>query len=236
MIRLCTFHLPNMSISAGKLVESAHKHGFDEVKVYTENDIDPFFKKFMRAEIAETVKGGWFYIWKPAIILDAILNCDEGDVLGYIDAGTTLTDSVLPCIESMEQEIMLFSNGWRHVHWCKRETAEAINGSDAKRAEYYLHKQVQASAMFFKVNQKTIDFVREWYAWVIMPRMVDDISRIENYPEFQQHRYDQAILCCLQLKYCYHLHWFPAVMNQHQKTNEAYGTFLDHHRLRNEQW
>jgi hypothetical protein len=233
MIKLVTFHLPNMSISAHKLYESALIYGCDEAQIYTQEDIDPFFKKIMRNEILETVKGGWFFSWKPYIVLDAILNCNEGDTLGYIDAGTLIVSNLMPCIDSMDQDIMLFSNGWRHQEWCKADVYTTINPGwndfDAT--------QVQASAMFFKVNKKSIDFCKEWYAYSLVPGLINnDQSKAANIITFAEHRYDQAILCSLQIKHGIRLHWFPSLTNQHQRNGEAYDTLLDHHRKRDNEW
>jgi hypothetical protein len=238
MIKLVTFCLPNCSLSANRCRESALRFGAEQVRIYTEGDIDPFFQKVMAEEIKETVKRGWFYCWKPYIVLDAILNAKEGDILVYCDAGQEVVGDLSHIANAMDEDIMMFTNGFQHSHWCKRETARNINinygGSFGDtNSPYFGIKQVQASLIFFKVNDITRSFVREWYAWTIMPGMIDDTSRGEQFPEFAQHRYDQAILTCLQIKYGYKLHWFPSTTNFHQQTSEQYGVTVLHHRMRN---
>jgi len=141
---------------------------------------------------------------------------------------------------------MLCTNGWQHSHWCKYEVAAAFHGHnchgkgwfnyDGEGGNYYSIKQVQASLILFKVNKKTIDFVREWYSWCIMPGMIDDTSRGPQFPEFQQHRYDQAILTAISIKYGIKQRWFPSTTNLHQHTAENYGVVVLHHRMRNENY
>ena len=159
----------------------------------------------------------------------------------YCDAGNEIVDNVNHIINRMDDDFFLFSNGWQHSHWCKREVAEYINGYECYkkhlRKTYFKHKQVQASSIFFRVSQKTRDFIQEWYAWSIMPGMIDNTPRGEQFPEFREHRHDQAILTCLQIKYGIPLHWFPSTTNHHQYLpGDSYPQIFNHHRKTNNQW
>jgi hypothetical protein len=99
------------------------------------------------------------------------------------------------------------------------------------------NKQVQASSIFFRVSQKTRDFIQEWYAWSIMPGMIDNTPIGPQFPEFQEHRHDQAILTCLQIKYGIKLHWFPSTTNHHQHIEgDNYPQIFAHHRKKNAEW
>lgn len=239
MIRGLTFTDGKMTISAHKLQESAYKFGIESFKIYREVDLDPFFVKIQSELFKEESRYGW-YCWKPYIVLDAILKAGEGDILVYLDAGNELISDVRLTIGEMDQEIMFFSNGWQHSHWCKKEVAEAINSDwNGLHKQYFLNKQVQASTFFIKVTKETIDFVKEWYAYSLVPGLIDNVPRGEQFPEFQEHRWDQAILTCLQIKHGYRLHWFPSQTAFHIKAeypNDRYPALVRHHRMRNSEY
>jgi hypothetical protein len=101
--------------------------------------------------------------------------------------------------------------------------------------------QVQASVIFFKVNESTKNFVKEWLLWCQMPGFIDDSpSKLPNYPTFAEHRHDQAILTCLQIKHGYKLHFWPTNYSEHIRhtalPGDDYPTLFNHHRKRNDQW
>ena len=246
MIRLITFTDSNMTISAERLKESALKFGVDSVFTYSPYLFDQSFEYLIKPLLKDSRGYGW-WLWKPYILLDAIQTLKDGDILIYSDAGQEVIADLRSMTELMDEDIMFFTNGFQHSHWCKMEVMEAIcpeffpekNWPDNNYQDY---KQVQASFIFFKVNESTRKFIQEWYAWSIMPGLIDNTPRGEQFPEFAEHRHDQAILTCLQIKYGYKLHWFPSTTNMHRQPpeigiyNEKYGIKLIHHRMRNNEY
>lgn len=247
MIRLITFATDDFTISADRLKATALRHGVDDVVMYKASDnLDNLFHIYFVKPLLPNSRGYGWWIWKPAIIWDGINRLNEGDYLIYCDAGTEIVGPLQSVIDAMDEDIFFCSNGWQHSHWCKAETAKAINGEmiyyDGSKIwplgiHYFTFKQVQASFIIFKVTDKVKAFVQEWYAWSIMPGMIDNTPRGPQFPEFQEHRHDQAILTCLQIKYGYKLHWFPSTMNHHQlMEGDNYPQILNHHRKRNNEW
>ncbi len=224
----------------------------DDVIIYGLKDLDnAFYHYILRPLMNDTGRGCGWWAWKPYIIFEQISLMQDGDILIYCDAGNEIVDNVNHIISKMDEDIFLFSNGWQHSHWCKKEVADAINKPEIWASvnkyeevemendynEYFTHKQVQASSIFFRVNQKTKDFVQEWYAWSIMPGMIDNTPRGPQFPEFREHRHDQAILTCLQIKYGIPLHWFPSLTNHHQlMAGDNYPQIFNHHRKTNNLW
>lgn len=236
-VHLCTFTDERMTISAHLLCSSSMKHGVDDSLIYIPEHLPEYFKQ-MAADNLKVSKGYGLYIWKPFVVWDYMNKLKDGDILIYADAGQTIISSLRPVIDSMDQEIMCFSNGWRHVEWCKADVYHSIlpgrgfnNGED---------KQVQASLIFFKVTPATRNFVKEWMLWCLMPGFCDDSpSKLTNYPTFAETRWDQSVLCCLQIKYGYSLHWLPALTAFHIKAdypNDRYPAIVDYHRKRNDEW
>lgn len=232
MIRLITYADERMNISAANLTSSALVFGCDEAREWFPGCLSDDFQLMAEPTIRES-KGAGLYIWKPYIVWSEILHVKDGDILIYADAGQTIISNVQPVIDAMDQDIMMFSNGWNHMDWCKADVAEAIIGS---KREFPV-KQAQASLIFFRVSPESRKFVKEWMLWCLMPGFCDNSpSRLPNVPTFQETRWDQSILTCLQIKYGYQLHWFPSSTNWHNKSahpQDNYPAIVDHHRKRN---
>lgn len=244
MIRLLTYCTPKYTHSAENLCLSAYKHGVDEAVIKREHDIPDLFRLMIGDNIKE-INRHWFYIWKPFVVWEYMVTMPEGDVLIYADAGQTIVDSVVPLVDSMEGDVLLFHNPWKHVEWCKADVAMEINSNVIITVhqtncgefvgcnnDYIEQKQAQASLMFFRVNQQTRNFVKEWMLYCLMPGFCDNSpSKLPNYPTFQEHRYDQAVLTCVAIKHGIKLHEIPRIDN-----DNAAHKIVDHHRKSNEQW
>lgn len=254
MIKVVSFASPQYSISADRMKESALRYGAEDVVIYSEADLDPFFMAVQRDlfEGAKERLKGAYYAWKPYIILDAILKLQTNDVLIYIDAGNEIVNDLRDIIRRMDGDIFLFCNCFKHVEWCKMDVLAAINHASMTETKtmsgsfYQIPDslanahQVQASAMFFRVTEKSIRFIKEWFAWSIMPGMIDNSpSVLPNVPTFQEHRYDQAILTSVAIKWKIPTHWFPSLTGFHIKQNhpnDQYPAIFNHHRKTNDQW
>lgn len=254
MIRLTTYADERMTKSLELCMSSAKNHGVENVWPYQrymicgEPGMADMYKEFynFNKDILDQERGSGYWLWKPYIIYRSMLQCKEGDILIYSDAGVEFVNNVSHIIERMDEDIFFFTNGWPHVEWCKMDCIDAINDVDLEYTkcgvyagkEYEKNKQVQASVIFFKVNQKTKDFVKEWLLYCQMPGFIDDSpSELINYPTFAEHRHDQAILTCLQIKHGYKLHWWPTQYAMHIKVpGDDYPVIFNHHRKRNNEW
>ena len=245
-IKLVTFCDDRMTISAQKCAQSAMQHGADAYSIWTPGDLSAEFKETM-ADVLRNERGAGFYCWKPYIVHREMCHLKDGDILVYCDAGNEWVGDMREAIRAMDQDMLFFSNGWNHVDWCKMDVLEAmlpklstpifIYGGNIEITPL---KQVQASTFFVRVTPETRRFIQEWYAWSLLPRMIDnEPSELPNVRTFQEHRWDQSILCCLQIKYGYRLHWFPTTTAAHIKEgfeNDNYPVLLWHHRRRNNEW
>jgi hypothetical protein len=244
MIKLVTFTDHNMTISAQKCAESAMKHGADSYSIWTPNDLSPEFRETM-ADVLKHAFGAGYYCWKPYIVHREMCRLKDGDILVYCDAGNEWVGDMRRPITAMDQDILFFSNGWRHLEWCKMDCLQSIlpahryDGID-KGCPVSFAPQVQASTFFVRVTPEARRFIQEWYGWSIIPGMIDnEASFLPNIPTFREHRWDQSILCCLQIKYGYRLHWFPTTTAGHLRSGfegDKYPVLLNHHRKRNDQW
>lgn len=252
MIRLVNFADSTMTQSQQLCSESALKHGVDICWPQNPNTISTEFKDFNK-EIFSASRGCGYWLWKPYHIYKALLQCQEGDYLIYADAGIEFVNSVRYIIDRMDEDIFFFTNGFPHVEWCKADVLnEILNwgisfektdcgilaSMDWKSIGYNEQNQVQASCIFFKITQKTIDFVKEWLLYCQMPGFIDDSpSKLANYPTFAEHRHDQAVATCLAIKYNFKLHFWPTNYSEHirhtARPEDNYPTLFNHHRRRN---
>lgn len=246
MIRFITYSGDNMTISAQKCIASASAYGAERIFIFHVSEISEEFyvnnKKLLDAEFAINYEpsprpclGYWLY--KPYFIHRVLLDAQDGDILVYADAGVEIISDLNHIVKSMGQDIFLFTNGMQHADWCKASVMQAING---KQIEHEF-QQVQASAIFFRVNDFTRKFIKEWLLWCQMPGVIDDSpSDIPNHPEFASHRYDQAVLSCLAYKYGIRTHFWPDAKwfssQRYRWPGDVYPLTFNHHRKRNEEW
>lgn len=247
MIRLITYSNELCTISRMKCAESARKFGADMVYEYEPHNIDTFFRTNNEKTLSGE-RGAGYWLWKPYFINRAIQHCNDGDILVYCDAGVEIITNLNEIVKVMDQDMFLFCNGHQHVHWCKMDVIKAINphhGYDSNGFEpnghYQQEQQVQASVIFFKVNETTRNFIKEWLLWAQMPGFIDDSpSKLPNHPEFAEHRYDQAILTCLAIKYNIDLHWWADHLwyesQRYRWPEDKYPSMFKHHRKRNNEW
>lgn len=238
MIALVSYASNNMIISQEKLVVSSLKYGVEKTFSYGPDCIDPMFYS-MNKKTLDAERGAGFWLWKPYVTNKALHSgyLHEGDYLIYSDAGVEILNDVRHLTNAVDEDILLFSNGWRHAEWCKADCMKAINHWEV--FDNFTQPQVQASVIVMKVTDRVIDFMREWLLWCQMPGLIDDSpSKHTNFKTFADHRHDQAILTCLQIKHGLKLHWWPALYAEHIKAgySDSYPVMFNHHRKRNHEW
>lgn len=179
---------------------------------------------------------GCYWIFKPYLIYKHIQMMDDGDILVYSDAGVEWIDSAQHIIDVMDQDIFLFTSGHLHHEYCKRDVTMAINGEKTNYLE-----QVHAAVIFFRVNDYTRRFVKEWLCWCQMPGMIDDSpSKLPNHPDFKDHRHDQSVISCMAIREGLTLHYWPDELwfstQRHRWPNDKYPLLFRHHRRRNSEY
>ena len=238
MIHHITYASENMMQSARLCSSSAIKHGADESRIfmpdsYPENNSFNIFNW----DILKSERGNGYWLWKPYFILLMLEGLQEDDIVVYSDAGVEFINDLSHI--QMDEDIFFFGNNYNHVEWCKADVIHNIS------YHYDNDKhQVQASVILFKNTQKVRDFVKEWLLWCQMPGFIDDSpSKLSNAATFKEHRHDQAILTCLQIKHGYKLHYWPASYNNGlfdyprlPEYKDSYPILFNHHRKRNNEW
>lgn len=232
------YHVSYASINMSKSLDicraSALRHGCDAT---LNIDIDPDFAAHNR-HILEQPRGAGYWLWKPYIIHRALMDYTKpGDYIVYTDAGVELVGNINRIIDEMErnvEDIFLFGNHYQHRDWCKREVFDDLNCKDGH--------QVQASAMVLRNSDNAMYLVEEWLDQCQYGNQIDDKCGSDQYPGFQEHRHDQAILTAVAQAMNLKLHWWPAMYNGGAFVYDK-GTYTDdypvifhHHRKRNDEW
>jgi hypothetical protein len=232
------FHVSYASDKMSKSLDicraSALRHGCDAT---INIDIDPEFAGHNR-HILSQPRGAGYWLWKPYIIHRALIDhARSWDYLVYTDAGVEFVGSVnhlIQAINRSDEDILLFGNHYQHRDWCKREVFDALNCKDGQ--------QVQASAMVLKNSENAMYMVEEWLDQCQYRNQINDKCGSDQYPGFQEHRHDQALLTAVAQAMGLKLHWWPAMYNGGAFVYDK-GTYTDdypvifhHHRKRNDEW
>lgn len=234
---LVTYSDAAMTRSKELCCDSALRNGCTHAWAQSPDTISYEFKDFNKDIWQHGNRGAdCFWLFKPYVIYKAMQLMTDGETLIYSDAGQEFVGPIQPIINAMQGDIMLFSNGWPHVEWCKWDCIETIMpGCYTQRDMVAVnHKQIQASLQIYRISKQSRDFVKEWLIYCQMPGLIDDSPSVTpNYPTFADHRHDQAILSCVAHKYSIKGRWFPTLTNMHQQQpGDNYPAIINHHRKR----
>jgi hypothetical protein len=178
---------------------------FDVVKDYRPEDISDEFKA-ENAHIYFQPRGYGYWIWKPWIILDYLNNyAAEDDIVVYCDAGDYFWKDVLEDFtEDLNKTYITAISAVAPSHdqrcYAKRDCMFLMNCDSEK----YWTRQVYASVIAIKNNENSRAFVAEWLEYCKNENILTDLPNIcglPNYPEFIDHRHDQAVFTNLINKY-----------------------------------
>lgn len=234
MIRLVCFADDQMKKSQALCIESSLKYGIDNCWSHNPDSIGQLFKEY-NDQIWNLPRGVGHWLWKPYIIYQSILHSKDDDILVYADSGIEFIAPIAPIIDSMG-DIFLFTNGHRNAEWSKMDILETIIPGKWDMEQ----RQVQATVIFFRVNQRTKDFVKEWLLYCQFPGLIDDSpSKLKNVETFAENRHDQSILTALCIKHNIDfMHWWPTTYSAHLPRSEKdnYPVLFNHHRRRNSEY
>lgn len=209
----------------------------DKMIKYTQESLknSEFWKK--NQYILSKPRGCGYWIWKPYIILDALNNLSEGDIVMYSDAGVSVIDDLSPLFEiassNSSHGMMLFANGeHKNYTWTKKDCF-ALMGCDSE--EYWNGQHLTATTSVWVNNKENIEFLKEYQRYLRDPRIVTDDPNMfgANRPQFKDHRHDQSVLSIMAIKHKTELYRDPSqfglsFINEFQ--NSPYKQLTNHHR------
>jgi hypothetical protein len=204
------------------LHEHAIRRGADTVINYSPSDLDSDFVK-RNINILKQPRGGGLWLWKPYIILKALLNCNEGDKLLYCDSGMYPIENLgyLFDLTSKEKPIILFQVHDRKIKdWTNDRCIEALK---LDRTLLNL-EQVCGAPQLYTKNEQSVNFVKQLLTHCENEEAINDFG-------FTNHRYDQSILSILAVKEKIEIFRDPSQWgNGYYKDNSRYPQIFNLHR------
>ena len=206
-IVLVTLANPKCAKGQQKVTESAMINGID-------TSISWSWEKFKESQwykdnksLFDEKRGLGYWSWKPFIILDALSDLEEDDVVLYHDSGRPCYDwnikhNVRPFVKHIQQEykgLGIVFGPWNHGRFCKRDCLKMM---DSDHPRFTKHKQVSATWSFWTKNTYCISILEDWKNWCCDPSRIvtDDKNKNEEHLFFDTHRHDQSILTNILLK------------------------------------
>ena len=180
---------------------------FDTAKIYTMNDIEPFYKN-NNSHLFKYKRLAGYAIWKPYIILKHLTQMDEGDILCYNDSKYLWLKNVREFENNIltNNNIGVYSNrpnSGKHVEkvWTKFDAYVLMNIRNTPNITDT--PQAWSGFILLRKSIETIVFISEWTTFNQDNRIVSDIRSIfgPNDNSFQENRHDQTILSLLCKKW-----------------------------------
>jgi len=192
------------------LHECCEKFGIKHVRYNREWFITTDFCK-EHMDIANQKRGAGFWSWKPSVILDAF---QYDDTVVYLDASVVFDEDPYNFVdENQYMTVGHHGKNFMNREWIKRDAFVLMN---CDKPEYWNDYQVWAGQVV--VGKYAIHLVEEWKFWCGDRRIITDLPNMQgspNFPEFVDHRHDQAILSILSTKYPDSIHRANSVFHDY---------------------
>ena len=187
-------HLSNQQY----LTASALNKCIDFYKPYNKQHLDPSYSQ-KHIKILSQKRGAGYWLWKPYVILKTLEEIPENDVVLYVDSGGRIEKPVDHLINQLATyDILVFESDWNNRRYVKKDLLQMMK-LDNDETRNALH--LQASFIVIKNTQFSRNFIKNWLSWCENEKALTDIPSAEEYPDFFDHRHDQAILTLLTIKY-----------------------------------
>jgi hypothetical protein len=198
--------------------------------------VDNFYEN--NKDILSHTIGGGFWAWKPFIILQTMDKVDDGDIVLYTSTGMRVLENLDVLFEITEHSLdnrMFFEpsmiyGAHKHLQYTKRDCFIAMGLDEPK---YWESRMLHAGFCVFMKTPKNINFLREWLKYTTMRLAIwDTVPPLPptcgkpNLPGFIEHRWDQAILSLLSVKYGRELYREPGQCGNDERDkfpNSPYG-------------
>jgi hypothetical protein len=184
--------------------ELSNANVFDDITIYTDHDLkkDTSFWNKHKEFIENNSRGYGYWIWKPYLIMKTFEKMNNNDILLYLDAGCELPnneknkDKILELINKCNENNILYTRtGHNEKMYTKMDLIDYMNMNNDNIKN---STENQSGFIFVKKNEKTVQFINEWYTIACNYHLIDDSpSILQNDPSFVEHRHDQSIFSLL---------------------------------------
>jgi hypothetical protein len=214
----CTFADSRLIKSLARIEKQAIEMEFyDGIYVFDENKLDIKFKNNFKDQLVKGTRGFGYWSWKPQVILQTLMEVNEGDVIQYSDAGCHLNSKGKKRLQEYFDLAKNSSSGILSFRG-KNKNESPQSENYYQNLEYKYNKadlldyfgllndnsvvntgQFEAGIIFIRKDIKTVKFINDWInVFSHNFNYIDDSpSLIPNHEGFIDHRHDQSIYSIL---------------------------------------
>lgn len=186
---------------------------FDVVLINDETDLSADFREQFKERLIKGSRGFGYWVWKPQIILQALRQMVEGDLLLYLDAGCHFNKNGTKRLDDYF-EMAIRSPAGMVVFQSAKESDDKnlIPGTQLESSRtkgdvfdffgvrddkaFYASGQVQGGTLILRKCKASEDVLCQWLDILKNNvNLVDDSPSVSlNFPDFKENRHDQSIL------------------------------------------
>ena len=200
-IHFFTFGDSNFRLQKKHLIKVAeYSNFFDEIYAYSPKDIDRKFYQNFKVVLNQK-RGAGYWLWKYYFINKIIENSKKGDIVIYLDAGSSINyhaekryKEYLDIINSSELGSVSFNEMEYNLEfkWTNKEIFSYFKCENNKTL--LNSPQLNASALLFKNNEHTKNYLEEFIKTIIFdPYLITDKYDQNQNEGFIENRHDQSI-------------------------------------------
>lgn len=172
---------------------------FDSVTVYTPEDLPKDFTEKFNTVLSMN-RGAGYWIWKPFIVHNTLLNIKDGDLLVYVDSGCSINKRGLKRLLEYEEMVnnhpsgilgMMLDDVHPEKRWTTTKIFEYFNVQESIKDS----NQIHASVIVIKKCENSMNIISQW-----IKTLHDDSSLFTDVyngykPDFKfvDNRHDQSI-------------------------------------------
>jgi hypothetical protein len=212
---LLTFANNEFDISRKQLIKEAKALKiFTKYLNYSPNDLP---KELSESLFLKAKKGAGYWIWKPVIIQMALENLKNGDILVYLDSGSTVLNSkewnnLLSKLNDFESIYFRYNenvnynwddftfNKTKLGYWCHKTFKDFFESCKGDIDWYSIDKILAGAIIVKKTSENKI--LQKWSDLALTEQQLFADEVIESKDDkFNEHRHDQAVLSLLVYLY-----------------------------------
>jgi hypothetical protein len=178
---------------------------FDEVTIFSPEDIEPIFKEHF-SHVLNQRRGGGYWIWKPYFIQRVLESIADDDILIYCDAGCMINSNgekrfteYIELLHETETGCISFELPHKEIEYTKQEVFGHFQSS-----EDLIHSnQLMATVVMLRKCPHATMLINKWYGALCENPLLftDDKDNTIQDKEFIDHRHDQSIFSILRKAY-----------------------------------
>ena len=163
---------------------------------YRLKDLDNEFVN-QNSKILSEKRGAGYWLWKPYVILKALRQIPENDLVLYLDSRIIIIKPIDSFVNKLgNADIILIKGSHPIKKYVKRDLLKALDADDSTKELDML----EAGFLLVRNSPFSREFIEEWLSLCKDEKLLTDTPSQDEYPDFIDHRHDQSILTMLFLK------------------------------------